>query len=204
MDSVQRSTPKGALPKEALPEKGTSQRFSLDETNAQDNVPEGAGILSHAKENIQIHAKVENKVDLPIWAQVARNIHEKAYQARPHLRELDIQLHPAELGQIRLSLTWEDGQVHLRVTASELGTGQMLQSNLSELRDNLTQLGIQCGMLEMGLGDQQKNSREQGQETSPQARGNREESQETQGGLDTLNGTMQEPSEGINRINVTA
>lgn len=207
--SVQLSTQEGALPKEALQEKGTSsQGFSLVETKAQDSVTEGAGILSQAKENVQSYAKVENKAELPIWTQVARDIQEKAFQARPNIRELDIQLRPAELGQIRLSLRWEDGQVHLRMTASELGTGQMLQSNLSELRENLTQMGIQCGMLEMGLGDQQKNFREQqGQEALTQARGNREESQKIQSNheVDTLSGSgLLQSKEAGNRINVTA
>lgn len=194
---------------EALQEKGrSSQPTSGNETDAQESVTEGIGIFSQTKENVQLHAKVENKTDLPIWAQVARDIHEKAFQARPNIRELDIQLHPAELGQIRLSLRWEDGQVHVRMIASELGTGQMLQSNLSELKDNLTQLGIQCGMLEMGLGDQQKNSREQqGKEASAQTRDNREESQEIKSSLelDDLSGIgILEAKESRNRINVTA
>lgn len=211
--SVLLSKQEGVLDKKALQEKGTSsQPFSLEETKAQESVIEsvieGAGILSHTKENVQLHTKVENKVDLPIWAQVAHDIHEKAFQARSHIRELDIQLHPAELGQIRLSLRWEDGQVHLRMTASESGTGQMLQSNLYELRDSLSQLGIQCGMLEMGLGNQQKDSREQqGQGASSQARDNHEESQETQSALewDTMSGIgLLESKESRNRINVTA
>lgn len=209
MGVVQHSTQEGVLPKEVQQEKGTSlQPFSLEVTNAQDHGAEGAGIFSQAKENVQLNAKVETKADIPIWAQVARDIHEKAFQARPHIRELDIQLHPAELGQIRLSLRWEDGQVHVRMTASELGTGQMLQSNLSELKDSLSQLGIQCGMLEMGLGDQQKNPRDQqGQGASTQARDNREESQEVKSSLewDALSGIgILEAKDSRNRINVTA
>lgn len=192
---------------EALIEKEALKRSSFDEAHTQDSGIKDVGILSQTKETVQILNKTSNKTDLPIWAQVARDIHEKTFQSRPHIRELDIQLHPAELGQIRLSLTWDDGQVHLRMTASELGTGQMLQANLSELRDNLTQLGIQCGQLQMELGDQQKNPRERGQETSPKPRGNREESQEILGslGIEALIGSQGLGSkEASNRINVTA
>lgn len=209
LGSVQPSTLKGVFFKEIQQEnKASTQRLSAEEANAQDSVTNGFGISGQVKENAQLQAKVENKAELPIWAQVARDIQEKAFQARPHIRELDIQLHPAELGQVRLSLRWEDGQVHLRMTASESGTGQMLQSNFSELRENLSQLGIQCGMLEMSLGDQQRNTRDQqGQEASNQARGNQEEPLEVQNSYesDTLSGTgLHESKEISNRINVTA
>lgn len=209
IDLAQLSSQKGVMTKGALQEnKGQSTRLTGDEIKTQDSVIASAGISSQAKEDIQLQPKVENKAELPIWAQLARDIHDKAFQARPHIRELDIQLHPAELGQVKLSLKWEDGQVHLRMTASESGTGQMLRSNLAELRDNLSQLGIQCGMLEMGLGDQQKNNRnQQGQDSSTHVRTTREESQEVQSlqELDILGGTgLHESKEINNRINVTA
>jgi flagellar hook-length control protein FliK len=111
---------------------------------------------------------------------------------------MEIQLHPAELGQIRLSLRWEDGQVHLRMMASEPGTGQMLQANLSELRNNLTQLGVQCGMMEMNMGHQQENSREQGRNKPSRVRVENEDLQETQSIQTILD------VESSSQINVTA
>ena len=193
-----------ALTKETLQEEGnSSQSFSDEKIDPQNSVVEGHGILNSTKEIVHMQTKIESKLDLPIWAQVARDIHEKAFHARPQLRELDINLHPAELGQIRISLTWEDGQVHLRMSASEVGTGQVLQSNFAELRENLSQSGIQCGMLEMGLGDQQKNSRQQqGQEQ--RSHSNPEDSQGLEGihELDALSGAGS--LESSSRINVTA
>ncbi|ACL22135.1 flagellar hook-length control protein [Desulfitobacterium hafniense DCB-2] len=127
-----------------------------------------AGNLTHqAKDIAQVQGKVADKGDQPIWTQVARDIFDKAYLARPQLRELTIQLHPAHLGAINIAMNWDEGQVHLRIVASDGGTGQLLQQNLSELRDSLTQLGIQCGQMEMGLGEQKEGAQEhQGREGS--------------------------------------
>lgn len=95
--------------------------------------------------------------DMPAWLQVAREVQDKVLHQRPEVRELDIQLHPAELGQIKISLTWDNGQVHMHLAASEATTGQVLQNHLSELREALSQSGIQCGMLQMGLSDSGQN-----------------------------------------------
>lgn len=176
-------------------EKSTSQSFNL----------EGTG-LNPAKDISQVQGRASDKSDQPIWNQVAREIFDKAYQARPHLREMTIQLHPEELGQISISMRWDEGQVHLRMVSSEAGTGQMLQANFAELRDNLSQLGIQCGMMEMGLGEQKESSQEhQGREGSAHSQENRDES------IDFVNAEELEKmidaevgSQGVNRINVTA
>lgn len=161
-----------------------------------------------AKENIRMLDKAGTKENLPIWAQVAREIHEKAFRVRPQIKELDIHLHPAELGQIRIFLSWEDGQVHLRMTASEPATGQALQSTLTELRGTLSQMGVQCGMLEMGLGNQSKNSRQQqGQEILQTLRENRDDSQGIQSitSLESMSGGNSVESNGAgSQINVTA
>ena len=127
-----------------------------------------AGNLIHqAKDTAQVQGKVTDRSDQPIWTQVARDIFDKAYLSRPQLRELTIQLHPAHLGAINIAMNWDEGQVHLRIVASDGGTGQLLQQNLSELRDSLTQLGIQCGQMEMGLGEQKEGAQEhQGREGS--------------------------------------
>ncbi|WP_242831927.1 flagellar hook-length control protein FliK [Desulfitobacterium hafniense] len=142
-----------------VPEKGTAakglqdneQPIEANKGNKSALLDVAAGNLIHqAKDIAQVQGKVADKSDQPIWTQVARDIFDKAYLARPQLRELTIQLHPAHLGTINISMSWDEGQVHLRMVAADGGTGQILQQNLSELRENLTQLGIQCGQMEMG------------------------------------------------------
>jgi flagellar hook-length control protein FliK len=205
--SAQVSTQERPLIKGDISDRESSRQQLKEETNKDLVSNEGQGIQISAKETHAIHTGVVSKTNQAIHTQIARDIYEKAFQARPQLKELEIHLHPAELGQVRISLKWEEGQVHLRMIASEFGTGQVLQSNLNELRDNLSQLGIQCGMLEMSQGNQEKNSRQQqGQEeASSRMHSELKDSQGLQNihELEPLSGIDSETNEN-SRINVTA
>lgn len=141
---------------------GTSGKVQEDILQSQNNDARlmGFGVNQPIT---KLDTPMVSKVDSPVWAQVAQEIQQNVLPVRNTLRELDIQLHPAELGHIRIALTWDNGQVHLRMVASEAGTGQALQANLPDLRQSLTGMGIQCGMMQMGFGDQRQNS-QQGQE----------------------------------------
>ncbi|MGI1658163.1 MAG: flagellar hook-length control protein FliK [Desulfitobacterium sp.] len=180
--------------------------FPKDEPSTlQDSHPENVVGLTSTKGTAQVQGRVSESVS-PVWTQVANEIFENAYQARPQLREMTIHLRPAELGDINISMRWEDGQMHIRMVATDAGTGQILQTNLSELKDNLTQLGIQCGMMEMGLGEQNRNSQDgQGQEGKAGAQENGDEAlgymskEELESLMDS-----DAAEQGIRRINVTA
>lgn len=162
-------------------------------------------LLNGTKDASSVQGKISINKEVPVWTQIAQEIFDKAYQARPQLREMTIQLHPEHLGQINISMNWEDGQVHLRMVASELGTSQLLQANLGELRDNLTQLGIPCGQMEMG--EQRESFSEQ------QRRESSSSSKDNSGNLELLEMnleesdrvlSLEEPVSGANRINVKA
>ncbi|AGA70261.1 flagellar hook-length control protein [Desulfitobacterium dichloroeliminans LMG P-21439] len=188
-----------------LQEKGSLDFPKDEQFTLQDSHMESVVGLSSTKETSQVQGKVLEK-GTPVWTQVANEVFEKAYQARPQLREMIIHLRPAELGQINISMRWEEGQMHIRMVATDAGTGQLLQTNLSDLRDNLTQLGIQCGMMEMGLGEQNRHSQEgQGQEDKARAQENGDEklgftsNEELESMMDS-----QVDEQGIRRINVTA
>jgi len=107
-------------------------------------------------------------VAIPVWEQISNVFREKISSRNQELKELDIQLHPADLGRIRIGLRWENGQVHLQVHASEAATGQIIQNQLSELRNTLTNQGVNCGELQMGQQgrDQQQNQNHQGDQFS--------------------------------------
>lgn len=95
--------------------------------------------------------------NLPVWLQVAQELQAKVLHQFPTVRELNIQLHPAELGQISISLSLDNGQVNLHMMASEAATGQILQNNFRELRDTLMQSGVQCGMMQMDFTNSNQN-----------------------------------------------
>jgi len=103
-------------------------------------------------------------VAIPVWEQISNVFREQISSRNRELKELDIQLHPADLGRIRIGLRWENGQVHLQVHASEAATSLIIQNQLTELRHTLTNQGVNCGMLQMGQQgrDQQQNQNHQG------------------------------------------
>lgn len=196
-----------------IPTKGTvarglqdnEQPIEVNKGNKSALPDVAAGNLTHqAKDIAQVQGKVADKSEQPIWTQLARDIFDKAFLARPQLRELNIQLHPAHLGAINISMSWDEGQVHLRMVASDGGTGQIIQQNLSELRDNLTQLGIQCGQMEMG--EQKEGTQEhQGREGSGRSQESRDDA------LDPLSSeeleqllSNDEVIPGASRINIKA
>ncbi len=112
---------------------------------------------------LSVDQAVQAKVDgTSIWQQIASSIQEhvalrnEASLKRPLIKELEIQLHPAELGKIQIALRWDDGTVHLQVHASERGTGTMLQNHLPDLRQSLQEAGVACGMLQMDFGGERR------------------------------------------------
>lgn len=94
-----------------------------------------------------------------IWDQVMGLLKRQDYS---QVKELTIQLHPAELGKVNFSVRMENGQVHLVINASDSSTANFLQNSLAELRNNLSQSGVDCGTLEMGYNHSEHNdSREE-------------------------------------------
>jgi len=85
-----------------------------------------------------------------IWDQVMTHLRKQEYS---QVKELSIQLHPADLGKVNFSVRLENGQVHMVINATESSTANFLQNNLSDLRSGLSQSGVDCGSLEMGFND---------------------------------------------------
>jgi flagellar hook-length control protein FliK len=139
---------------------------------------------------------------LPLWEQIAGVVREQVLNRQQNLKELDIQLQPENLGKIRIFLRWEGGQVHLQVNASEAATGQLLQSQLPELRQNLLDQGVNCGSLQMGQNGEHQPER-QGEQTNNRSHHNYSLPNEDEVVIPVLN-PISYGLDGINRINVTA
>jgi len=140
-------------------------------------------------------------VAVPVWEQISTVIREQVMNGSQDLKQLNIQLHPADLGKIQIDLRWENGQVHLQVQASQTATGQLLQNQLPDLRQALINHGVNCGMLQMGQGgERQQNphgdeSRRTFNQNTPL---NKDED------LILANNPLSLEQDGINRINVMA
>ena len=138
---------------------------------------------------------------VPVWEQISTVLREQVKKNSQDLKQLDIQLHPADLGKIQINLRWENGQVHLQVQASEAATGQILQNQLTDLRQTLTSQGINCGMLQMGQGGERQHNPhgDESQRTFKQS-SDRDKDEDL---IPVMNQLALGQDE-INRINVTA
>lgn len=63
--------------------------------------------------------------------------------------EVTIDLDPADLGRLRLSVTSEDGVVSIRVLADDPATRRLLQESIEQLRAALEGAGVQTGDLDV-------------------------------------------------------
>jgi len=98
----------------------------------------------------------DTKIKAPIepgraWEQVLDILKKQEFRDK-EVKELSIRLQPAELGKVNISLRMENGQVHLMMNASEQATGALLQNQLHELKNGLSQMGVSCGHFGMSNG----------------------------------------------------
>ena len=143
-------------------------------------------------------------VATPVWEQISTAIREQVMNRSQDLKQLDIQLHPADLGKIQIDLHWENGQLHLQVHASQATTGQLLQNQLPDLRQALANQGVNCGMLQMGQGgERQQNSHGDESRRTFNQNTNLNEDEDLISGITPLS-LVQGGQGEINLINVTA
>src|SRR5665648_172250 len=111
------------------------------------------GVIS----NLVVANVAEGKTNaLPVWEQISNVLREQVANKQLTVKELESKLHQADFGRIQIGMRWENGQLHVVVQASEASTGQLLQNQLSNLRQNLTDQGVNCGMLQMGQGGERQ------------------------------------------------
>ncbi|MDR3541360.1 MAG: flagellar hook-length control protein FliK [Desulfosporosinus sp.] len=163
----------------------------------------GVGVLSN---NVVSNVAEGKTTAVPVWEQISTVLREQVMNKTQDLKQLDIQLHPADLGKIQIDLRWENGQVNLQVQASHEATGQLLQNHLSDLRQALSNQGVNCGMLQMGQGgaQQQRQQSPQGDESRRTFYQNLHLDQDQDPDLTSVSTSVLMGPVGVNRINVTA
>ncbi|WP_170932775.1 flagellar hook-length control protein FliK [Desulfosporosinus sp. FKB] len=192
--------------------KGILNEELINGTGTKSNEPSEVKTLQNQNQNPILNMGLTSNITaatvtdgktaaIPVYQQISAAVTEQLMNKPQDLKQLDIQLQPADLGKIQIDLRWENGQVHLQVQASQAATGQLLQNQLPDLRQALANQGINCGMLQMGLGgDHKQNS--QGQE-STQSQQRSTTSAENEDLAPILNISSLE-EDGANQLNVTA
>jgi hypothetical protein len=84
--------------------------------------------------------------------------------------DLRVDLHPADLGRVRLDVTFEAGVVHVTLHADQGATNQLLQQSLGDLRQALEQAGVATGQLAMGAEGSAPGSQDRPPTSGPSAR----------------------------------
>ena len=89
--------------------------------------------------------------------QVGQQVQDGFLQAmRSNVRRLDVELHPAELGAVTLTLTMRNGEVSAQIRSEKSETAELVSQQLENIRINLEQQGFKVDKLEVGLQNQQK------------------------------------------------
>lgn len=93
----------------------------------------------------------------PVARQVGQQVEDGFLQAmRNNVRRLDVELHPAELGAITLTLTLRNGEVSAHIRSEKSETAELVSQQLEHIRINLEQQGFKVDKLEVGLQNQQR------------------------------------------------
>ncbi|EED30885.1 putative flagellar protein [gamma proteobacterium NOR5-3] len=77
---------------------------------------------------------------------------------RDGVREARLQLHPAELGRLQVTVTTEGDQTKVVFTAETAAARDAIEQSMPRLRDMLEQSGLQLAQSDVGQGDLQGNS----------------------------------------------
>ncbi len=110
--------------------------------------------LTESSRNLRVSRKVE--VTPTQLAQMPSEIVARARTlADNETAELEIQLDPPELGQLKIQLRRLDGEIAARITVTDPAAFELLQHELQELRQNLEQSDIAFSSVELEQEQQQ-------------------------------------------------
>jgi flagellar hook-length control protein FliK len=79
-----------------------------------------------------------------------------------------IQLHPEDLGQIELRITSSSQGTHVSLIADQAGTGKLLETHVAQLKQTLSDAGVQMADVHVGQQAQQQSFRDPQSSQNPQ------------------------------------
>ena len=93
------------------------------------------------------------RFNMPEPEQLLRQVVEKFnLDIKDGISEMEIQLHPEELGKMQLKLVMEDGTVTAKFLTENSKVKELIEQNLSLLRDNLAEENIQWDEITVDVG----------------------------------------------------
>ncbi|MDG1512222.1 MAG: flagellar hook-length control protein FliK [Mariniblastus sp.] len=85
---------------------------------------------------------------------------------RGEQKQMTLQLHPSELGQLTLQLDWDKDVLQVKILASEMVAADLLKQNKSQLVQALAENGIDFDSLDIGYQSEQSDPRDESEAES--------------------------------------
>lgn len=85
---------------------------------------------------------------------------------RGEQKQMTLQLHPSELGQLTLQLDWDKDLLQVKILASEMVAADLLKQNKSQLVQALAENGIDFDSLDIGYQSEQSDPRDESEAES--------------------------------------
>lgn len=124
-----------------------------DETSRIGDKLDAVSSIANDKSGHASHVKhVSSNTDTPPDVNVGRVISDVSRgvtSARDAGHEIHLRLDPRELGGLQIHVAMQDGQLTARLEAERASSHRLLSDNLSQLRDQLTQQGVQVDRIEV-------------------------------------------------------
>ena len=139
---------------------------------SEDNSHHEASLFT---QNLQMNNQIEvpevNVTEqVPSFSPEARNIADQIMESmkanmRPEVTELEMNLHPASLGNVRVNLTASGGQVSAQFVAQNETVRAAIESQIVQLTNQLEEQGVKIEAVEVTLASHQFESRSEGNQT---------------------------------------
>lgn len=108
---------------------------------------------------LQMEARLDQATLPQLNQQLAQQVEQGMLTAmRDGASRLDLQLHPAELGNIGITLIARNGEVTAQIRSEKSETAEMLQRQMETIRVNLEQQGLKVDKIEVQLEDRSDNN----------------------------------------------
>lgn len=103
-----------------------------------------------------LFAQIANQGDVMLPRQLAAQVEQGLLTAmRDGATRLDLQLHPAELGQMAITLIARNGEVTALIKSEKTETAEMMQRQVDTIRVNLEQQGVRIDKIEVQMENRQ-------------------------------------------------
>ncbi len=97
--------------------------------------------------------------DGPVIREIVRSVADLDHSA-DHRREIKLQIHPEELGQLRIAVVEEDGELTASIEASEVITSELLNREKDQLLDLLQENGIDLSKVQISHRDSSRENQQ--------------------------------------------